>query len=60
MAVRLAGDRRMSDGARSPLLVGGAHAVSPLDLVLSIIAVAGQLDDVVVPLQALRRVIRTG
>ena len=58
LAVNLARDGRVPAGAKGAVLLGGAYAVSPLDLVPGIIPVAGQLDDVVVLLLTLRRAVR--
>ena len=51
----LARDERVPRRAKTFLVVGGAYAISPVDLIPGIIPVAGQLDDVVVLLVALRR-----
>jgi uncharacterized membrane protein YkvA (DUF1232 family) len=51
-------DRRVSNRARAVLAVGGAYAVSPIDLVPGIIPVAGQMDDVYVALMATRQALR--
>ena len=58
LAVNLVRDGRVPAGAKSAVLLGGAYAVSPVDLVPGIIPVAGQLDDVVVLLLTLRRAVR--
>ena len=58
LGVSLARDGRVPAGAKGAVVLGGAYAVSPLDLVPGIIPVAGQLDDVVVLLLTLRRAIR--
>ena len=50
----LARDERLSRSRRAALLAGAAYLVSPVDLVPGIIPVAGQLDDAVVVLLAIR------
>src|SRR3712207_5606231 len=49
----LARDERVPRGAKAFLVVGGAYALSPIDLIPGIIPVAGQIDDVLVLLVAL-------
>jgi uncharacterized membrane protein YkvA (DUF1232 family) len=44
---------------KGTIVVGGLYVVSPVDLIPGIIPVAGQLDDLVVLLLALRTAIRT-
>lgn len=51
-------DERVPKQAKAALAVGGVYAVSPVDLVPGIIPVAGQLDDLVVLLLAIRMAIR--
>ncbi len=58
LGVNLARDERVPGTAKTAVLLGGAYAVSPLDLVPGIIPVAGQLDDLFVVLLALRRALR--
>ncbi len=58
LGVNLARDDRLPTSARAAVIAGGVYAVSPIDLVPGIIPVAGQLDDMVVILLALRRAIR--
>ncbi len=58
LGVHLARDERVPRRAKTSVLLGGAYAVSPIDLVPGIIPVAGQLDDLVVLLLTLRRAIR--
>lgn len=58
LGVNLARDGRVPGNAKTAVLLGGAYAVSPLDLVPGIIPVAGQLDDLFVVLLALRRALR--
>jgi uncharacterized membrane protein YkvA (DUF1232 family) len=58
LGVNLARDGRVPTGAKTAVMLGGAYAVSPIDLVPGIIPVAGQLDDMMVVLVALRRAIR--
>jgi uncharacterized membrane protein YkvA (DUF1232 family) len=58
LGVGLTRDPRTPRGAKVTVGLGGAYAVSPVDLVPGIIPVAGQLDDMVVLLLALRRAIR--
>jgi uncharacterized membrane protein YkvA (DUF1232 family) len=54
LAWHLARDERLSRSRRAALLAGAAYLVSPVDLVPGIIPVAGQLDDAVVVLLAIR------
>ena len=54
LAWHLARDERLSRSRRAALLAGAAYLVSPIDLVPGIIPVAGQLDDAVVVLLAIR------
>ncbi len=58
LAIGLELDARVPRGAKVAVGLGGAYAVSPIDLVPGIIPVAGQLDDVLVLLLALRQAIR--
>lgn len=58
LGVNLARDERVPRGAKTGLLLAGAYAVSPIDLVPGIIPVAGQLDDLLIMLHALRRAVR--
>ena len=51
-------DDRVPARIKAMLVAGGAYAISPIDLVPGIIPVAGQLDDLVVVLMALRTAIR--
>ena len=51
----LARDERIPRGAKAYLVIGGAYAVSPIDLIPGFIPVAGQLDDILVLLLALRQ-----
>ena len=55
LAVGLGMDPRTPRGAKAAVGLGGAYVVSPIDLVPGIIPVAGQLDDMVVLLLALRQ-----
>jgi uncharacterized membrane protein YkvA (DUF1232 family) len=59
LALALAKDGRVPPTAKAAVGIGGAYAVSPIDLVPGLIPVAGQLDDVMVLLVALRRALRT-
>ena len=54
LAWRLARDDRLTRARQAALLAGAAYLVSPIDLVPGIIPVAGQLDDAVVVLLAIR------
>lgn len=54
LAANLARDGDVPKSAKAALAVGGAYTISPVDLVPGIIPVAGQLDDLVVLLLALR------
>lgn len=60
--VRLAGalarDPRIPRRSKGILMVGGAYAVSPIDLVPGVIPVAGQVDDLYVLLTALQQAMR--
>lgn len=58
LGVNLTRDKDVPKRAKASVLMGGAYAVSPVDLVPGIIPVAGQLDDMVVILLALRRALR--
>ena len=58
LGVNLTRDRAIPNRVKANVLVGGAYAVSPVDLVPGVIPVAGQLDDMVVILVALRRALR--
>ena len=58
LGVGLARDERVPRRAKTSVLLGGAYAVSPIDLVPGIVPVAGQLDDLAVLLLTLRRAIR--
>jgi uncharacterized membrane protein YkvA (DUF1232 family) len=58
LGVHLARDERVPNGAKTTVLLAGAYAVSPIDLVPGIVPVAGQLDDLLVLLHALRRAVR--
>lgn len=53
----LARDERVPRSAKTYLVIGGVYAVSPIDLIPGIIPVAGQLDDILVLLVALRQAI---
>ncbi|MEJ7763306.1 MAG: DUF1232 domain-containing protein [Thermomicrobiales bacterium] len=52
-------DGRIPKSAKAGLIVGGAYAVSPIDLVPGIIPVIGQLDDLFVLLMAVRHAVRS-
>jgi uncharacterized membrane protein YkvA (DUF1232 family) len=54
LAWRLGRDERLTRARRAALLAGAAYLVSPIDLVPGFIPVAGQLDDAVVVLLAIR------
>jgi len=58
LAASLARDPHVPRRAKIYLAVGGAYTVSPLDLIPGIIPIAGQLDDLLVLLVALRHAIR--
>src|SRR5215216_4951978 len=58
LGTNLVRDDRVPARVKATLLVGGAYAISPIDLVPGIIPVAGQLDDLAVVLLALRTAIR--
>jgi len=50
----MARDPEVPASAKTALVVGGVYAISPVDLIPGIIPVAGQLDDMVVLLLAIR------
>lgn len=54
LAWRLARDDRLPRSRQAALIAGAAYLVSPIDLVPGIIPVAGQLDDAVAVLLAIR------
>src|SRR5919106_2793362 len=54
LAWALAGDPRLSRARRAAVLAAAAYVISPIDLVPGIIPVAGQLDDMLVALGAIR------
>lgn len=54
----MARDPRIPRRSKGALVVGGAYAVSPIDLVPGVIPVAGQVDDLYVLLTALQQAIR--
>src|SRR5688572_14746864 len=58
LGTNLVRDDRVPARVKAMLAVGGVYAISPIDLVPGIIPVAGQLDDLVVVLVALRAAIR--
>jgi uncharacterized membrane protein YkvA (DUF1232 family) len=58
LAANLARDGDVPKSAKAALAVGGVYTVSPVDLVPGIIPVAGQLDDLLVLLFALRMATR--
>jgi uncharacterized membrane protein YkvA (DUF1232 family) len=57
-AVNLARDDDVPRKAKTALILGGVYTISPVDLVPGIIPVAGQLDDLLVLLFALRAAMR--
>lgn len=59
LGVALARDNRVPKSAKVAVGLGGAYAVSPVDLVPGLIPVAGQLDDMMVLLYAIRRALRS-
>lgn len=54
LALKVAREPRLSRARRAVLLAGAAYLVSPVDLVPGIIPIAGQLDDALAMLLALR------
>lgn len=58
LANALARDSRIPRRSKGILVVGGAYAVSPIDLVPGVIPVAGQVDDLYVLLTALQQAMR--
>lgn len=59
LLANLARDGHVPPTAKAALAVGGAYTISPIDLIPGIIPVAGQLDDLVVLLLALRTAIKS-
>ncbi|MEA2529558.1 MAG: hypothetical protein QOG89_1202 [Thermomicrobiales bacterium] len=59
LGTNLVRDDRVPRKVKATIAVGGAYAISPIDLVPGIIPVAGQLDDLVVLLLSLRQAIRS-
>ncbi len=57
-AANLARDREVPRNAKAMLAFGGAYTISPVDLVPGFIPVAGQLDDLIVLLLAVRSAMR--
>lgn len=58
LSASMAKDDRIPKTSKGMLVVGGAYAISPIDLVPGIIPVAGQLDDLYVILTAIQQSIR--
>lgn len=58
LALGLARDGRVPPAAKGILAAGGIYSLSPIDLVPGLIPVAGQLDDMVVLLIAIRQALR--
>jgi uncharacterized membrane protein YkvA (DUF1232 family) len=58
LVANMARDGEVPAKAKAALAVGGVYTVSPVDLVPGIIPVAGQLDDLVVLLLAIRMAVR--
>ena len=58
LGTNLVRDERVPKRVKATIAIGGAYAISPIDLVPGIIPVAGQLDDLVVLLVSLRQAIR--
>ena len=58
LSTNLARDGRVPKTAKVTLALGGAYAVSPVDLIPGIIPVAGQLDDLYVLLTGLQQATR--
>lgn len=58
LTASLARDGDVPRRAKAILAIGGAYSISPVDLVPGVIPVAGQLDDLLVLLYALRTTIR--
>lgn len=58
LGTHLVRDDRVPKKVKGMVALGGAYLVSPVDLVPGLIPVAGQLDDLVVLLIALRRAVR--
>lgn len=58
LVANMARDGDVPSKAKAALVAGGVYAVSPVDLVPGIIPVAGQLDDMVVLLLAVRAAVK--
>jgi len=58
LGTHLVRDDRVPKKVKATIAVGGAYVISPIDLVPGLIPVAGQLDDLVVLLVALRRALK--
>jgi uncharacterized membrane protein YkvA (DUF1232 family) len=58
LIANMARDGDVPSKAKAALVAGGAYAVSPVDLIPGIIPVAGQLDDMVVLLLAVRAAVK--
>lgn len=54
MSMALVRDNRVPAAAKAALAFGGVYAISPVDAIPGVIPVAGQLDDLVVALLAIR------
>src|SRR3712207_6363690 len=59
LGTHLVRDDRVPKKVKATIAVGGAYVISPIDLVPGLIPVAGQLDDLVVLLVALRRALKS-
>jgi uncharacterized membrane protein YkvA (DUF1232 family) len=59
LGTQLVRDDRVPKKVKATIAVGGAYVISPIDLVPGLIPVAGQLDDLVVLLVALRHALRS-
>lgn len=58
LSMALYKEPELGRGAKTLLAAGVLYALSPLDLVPGFIPVAGQLDDIIVGLEALKRAMR--
>jgi uncharacterized membrane protein YkvA (DUF1232 family) len=59
LALRLAGEPRLSRSRRAGVLAAAAYLASPVDAIPGLIPVVGQLDDLAVALFALRAALRS-
>ncbi|HWI55520.1 MAG TPA: YkvA family protein, partial [Desulfobacteria bacterium] len=58
LSIALYKEPELGRGAKTLLAAGVLYALSPIDLIPGFIPVAGQLDDIIVGLEALKRAMR--